>query len=206
MERRLVGCEDGKHYKLAARLGCGNGEKKKILKIFEGEERTRIMQNNFLEELVAEWLEYNGYIVKRNERVGRRERGGYEGELDIVAFNPVTNHLTHVEAEGGAASWDYREKSFKRKFATGDRYIKALFEGLTIPDEIEKKAILYGSNRNHRTIGGGQVVPAKDYLLEILRKLKTTSFMSRVVPEKYPILRILQMVTHYWKYFVEELK
>ena len=28
------------------------------------------MQTNFMEELVAEWLEYKGYIVKRNERVG----------------------------------------------------------------------------------------------------------------------------------------
>jgi Holliday junction resolvase-like predicted endonuclease len=48
------------------------------------------MQTNFLEELVAEWLEYKGYIVKRNERVGRRAAGGHEGELDVVAFNPKT--------------------------------------------------------------------------------------------------------------------
>jgi len=164
------------------------------------------MQNNFLEELVAEWLEYNGYIVKRNERVGRLAKGGYEAELDVVAFNPVTNQLTHVEAEGGAASWKERESNLRRKFEAGDRYIKALFKGLTIPDEIEKKAILYGSNKNHKTVGGGQVVPAKDYLLEILRKLKNTSFSSQVVPEKYPMLRVLQMVTHHLKYFVEELK
>ncbi len=163
------------------------------------------MQNNFLEELVAEWLEYNGYIVKRNERVGRRARGSYEGELDVVAFNPVTNHLTHVEAEGAAASWKERECKFRRKFEVGDRYIKALFEGLTVPDKMEKKVILYGSNKNHRTIGGGQVVPAQDYLLEILRELKNTSFMSRVVPEKYPILRVMQMVAYYWKYFNKEL-
>jgi len=165
------------------------------------------MQNNFLEELVAEWLEYNGYIVKRNERVGRRAKGGHEGELDVVAFKPKIKHLIHVETSGDANSWKYRENSFKKKFVAGDRYIKALFEGLTVPNEIEKKAILFvNNNRNHKTIGGGQVVPAKDYLLEILRKLKNTSFMSRVVPEKYPILRVLQMVTHYWKYFVEELK
>ncbi len=163
------------------------------------------MQNNFLEELVAEWLEYTGYIVKRNERVGRRAKGGHEAELDVVAFNPVTNHLTHVEADGGSATWDNREENFKRKFALGGHYIKSLFEGLAIPDKIEKKAILYASNKNHRTIGGGQVVPAKDYLLEILRKLKNTSFMSQAVPEKYPIIRVLQMVTHY-RDFVEELK
>jgi hypothetical protein len=164
------------------------------------------MQVNFLEEIVAEWLEYNGYIVKRNERVGRLTTGGYEGELDVVAFNPVTNHLTHVEAEGSQVTWAKRDKSFKKKFNTGEYYIRALFEGLTVPNEIEKKAIIYGSNKKHKTTGGGQVVPAKDYLLEILRKLKNTSFMSRAVPEKYPILRVLQMVTHYWEYFDEEIK
>ncbi len=165
------------------------------------------MQNNFLEELCAEWLEYNGYIVKRNERVGRRAKGGHEGELDVVAFNPKRKNLIHVETSGDAYSWNYREKHFKKKFEAGDHYIKALFEGLAVPNEIEKKAILFvNNNRNHKTVGGGQVVPAKDYLLEILRKLKNTSFMSRVVPEKYPILRVLQMVTHKWEYFVEELK
>lgn len=50
-----------------------------------------------MEELVAEWFEYCGYIVKRNERVGRRAAGGHEGELDIVAFNPEKNHLIHIE-------------------------------------------------------------------------------------------------------------
>lgn len=165
------------------------------------------MQINFLEELVAEWLEYNGYIVKRNERVGRRAKGGHEGELDVVAFKPKIKQLIHVETSGDADSWKERESKFRRKFEAGDRYIKALFEGLTVPNEIEKKVILFvNNNRNHKTIGGGQVIPAKDYLLEILRKLKNASFMSRVVPEKYPILRVLQMVTYYWEYFVEELK
>jgi len=28
------------------------------------------MQTNFMEDLVAEWLEYQGYFVKRNERAG----------------------------------------------------------------------------------------------------------------------------------------
>jgi hypothetical protein len=162
------------------------------------------MKNNFLEELVAEWLEYNGYLVKRNERVGRRAQGGYEGELDVVAFNPKKKRLIHVETSQNADSWENREKSFRSKFAAGDRYIKALFKGLTVPKKIEKKAILFVNiNRKHKTVGGGQIVPAKYYLLEILRELKNTSFRSRVVPEKYPMLRVLQMVTYYWKNFVK---
>lgn len=154
------------------------------------------MQTNFLEELVAEWLEYKGYIVKRNERVGRRAAGGHEGELDVVAFNPKTNHLIHVETSTDADSWAGREKRFGKKFALGVTHIKVLFDGLRLPDTIEKKAVFaFGSDRNHKTVGGGQVQLAEDFILEILRELKGTSFLSRAVPEKYPILRVLQMIT-----------
>jgi len=165
------------------------------------------MQTNFLEELVAEWLEYTGHIVKRNERVGRRAKGGHEGELDVVAFEPKTKHLIHVETSTDADSWANREKRFAKKFKSGAKYIKALFEGLTIPDEVEKKAIFaFGSDKNHKTIGGGQVVLAEDYILEILRELKGTSFLSRAVPEKYPILRVLQMITEHRGKVVGELE
>jgi len=38
---------------------------------------------NYLEQLVAEWYEFNGYVVRRDVLVGRRPRGGYERELDV---------------------------------------------------------------------------------------------------------------------------
>jgi hypothetical protein len=47
------------------------------------------MANNFLEELVAEWYEFKGYFVRRSIRVGRRNGGGHEGELDVVGFQPA---------------------------------------------------------------------------------------------------------------------
>lgn len=164
------------------------------------------MQTNFLEELVAEWLEYSSYIVKRNERVGLREAGGYEGELDVVAFNPKTKHLVHVETSTDADSWAGREKRFAKKFLSGEKYIKTLFEGMAVPDEIEKKAIFaFGSDKNHKAIGGGQVVLAEDFILEIIRVLKQIPFLSRAVPEKYPILRVLQMITEHRVKVVKEL-
>jgi len=175
------------------------------------------MQNNFLEELVAEWLEYNGYIVKRNERVGPLPKGGYKGELDVVAFNPKTKHLIHVEpttdiyvvkpkTDKATRARASKERKFKKKFALGDEYIEGLFEGLTVPNEIEKKALFaYGSNKKQEEIGGGQVVLAKNYILDILRELKKPS-LSRAIPEKYPILRALQTVAYNWGYFDKELK
>jgi len=164
------------------------------------------MQTNFMEELVAEWFEYRGYIVKRNERVGRRAKGGHEGELDIVAFNPKTNHLLHVETSTDADSWANREKRFSKKFASGAKHINALFEGLTVPEEIEQRAVFgFGSDKNHKTVGGGRVQLVEDLILEILRELKGISFQSHAVPEKYPILRVLQMITRHRKKVVEEL-
>jgi hypothetical protein len=164
------------------------------------------MQTNFLEELVAEWFEYKGYIVKRNERVGRRAAAGHEGELDVVAFNPKTKHLIHIETSTDADSWAGREKRFSKKFSSGTKHIKAVFDGLKVPDEIEKKAIFaFGSDKNHKTVGGGQVVLVEDFILDILRDLKGTSFLTRAVPEKYPILRVLQMITEHRFKVVEEL-
>jgi len=164
------------------------------------------MQTNFMEEIVAEWLEYRGYIVKRNERVGRRAAGGHEGELDVVAFNPKTNHLIHIETSTDADSWAAREKRFSKKFASGAKHIKTLFEGLTVPDQAEKKVIFaFGSDKNHKTIGGGSVQLAEDFIVEILKELKSTSFLSRAVPEKYPILRVLQMITEHREKVVVEL-
>ena len=37
---------------------------------------------NHLEQLIAEWLEFTGYLVKRNINVCKLTRGGFEGELD----------------------------------------------------------------------------------------------------------------------------
>ena len=45
------------------------------------------MPFNYLEQLVAEWYDYKGYFLRRNVLVGKRAQGGYESELDIVAFH-----------------------------------------------------------------------------------------------------------------------
>lgn len=36
------------------------------------------MPANHLEQLVAEWYEYQGYFIWRNVRVGKKPQGGYE--------------------------------------------------------------------------------------------------------------------------------
>jgi len=51
------------------------------------------MASNYLEQLLVEWYEYQGYFVRNNVLVGKRNQGGYETELDIVAFHPEKNTL-----------------------------------------------------------------------------------------------------------------
>ena len=113
------------------------------------------MANNFLEQLVAEWYEYRGYFVRRNVPVGRRTKGGYECELDIIAFDPVSQHLVHIEPSMDAESWEKRERSFRKKFDAGLKYIPSLFPGLDLPQKIEQISIFALASRvNHPTLAG----------------------------------------------------
>jgi hypothetical protein len=62
-----------------------------------------------LESLVAEYLEWQGYLIRRNTKVGRLAHGGWEMELDIVGYHPQTQKLVHYEPSIDALSWDKRE-------------------------------------------------------------------------------------------------
>jgi len=158
------------------------------------------MPSNHLEQLVAEWYEYQGYFVRRNILVGRREKGGYECELDVVAFHPVKKHLVHVEPSLDADNWAERERRYSKKFEAGRKYIPGLFTGLDIPNEIEQIAILvFGSNLNHDEIGGGKIIIIKDLLKEIFHELRDKHLASTAIPEHLMILRSFQFATEYRK-------
>lgn len=156
------------------------------------------MANNFLEQLVAEWYEYRGYFVRRNVAVGKRRMGGYECELDVVAFNPASRHLAHVEPSMDAESWQTRERRFRRKFEAGRKHIPALFPGFELPAEIEQIAVLaFASKVNHPTLGGGKVLPVSDLMREILEDLSDKKIAENAVPEHHALLRTLQFVVEY---------
>ena len=91
---------------------------------------------NHLEQLISEWYEFKGYFVRRNIKVGKLSKGGYEGELDVVAFHPMEKHLIHIEPSIDADSWSKRENRFKKKFSAGKKYIKTeIFKEFeTLPD------------------------------------------------------------------------
>jgi hypothetical protein len=156
------------------------------------------MAHNFLEQLVAEWYEYQGYFIRRNMWVGKRAKGGYECELDIIAFHPETKHLVQIEPSMDAASWDEREKRYKKKFEAGEKYIPELFKGLDIPKKIEQIAVLvFASKENRDTVGGGKLILISELLKDVFTELRSRSIYSEMVSEQFAILRGLQFVAQY---------
>jgi hypothetical protein len=160
------------------------------------------MATNYLEQLVAEWYEHKGYFIRRNVNVGKRKKGGFECELDIVGFHPTKKHLVQVEPSVDASSWAERERRYRKKFEAGRKYIPSLFEGFTLPEEIEQIAVFaYASKKTHETLAGGKIVLMTDLLEEIFNELRSRSILSSSIPEQQPILRTLQIVAHYRKNF-----
>lgn len=153
------------------------------------------MAHNYLEQLVAEWYEFQGYFVRRNVLVGPRPQGGYECELDVVAFHPEKKHLVHIEPSHDADSWSKRELRYTKKFAAGRKYIPAIFAGLDADVSIEQIAILaFASTRNISRLEQGRIVLIPELLKEIFAKLKGRRLNSSAVPEQFPLIRTLQLV------------
>jgi hypothetical protein len=155
---------------------------------------------NFLEQLVAEWYEFRHYFVRRNIRVGRRAQGGYESELDVVAYNPEKQHLVHIEPSMDAGSWAKREQRFTAKFAAGRKYIPSLFGGVPVLPEIEQIALLGFAGRGQVTmLGGARILLIEDFMNEIHADIAPRQIKNSAIPEQYVILRSLQYATNYWK-------
>ena len=152
---------------------------------------------NFLEQMVSEWLEYQGYFVRRNVNVGRRAKGGYECELDVVGFHPTKRHLVHYEPSMDASSWEKRALRYEKKFSAGRKHIPELFSGFQPLPEIEQIALFgFGGPGPSPLIGGGRVVLIRTWIQDVLAELKTKPFSSHAVPEQFICLRTAQFVLH----------
>ena len=153
---------------------------------------------NYLEQLVSEWYEFQGYFVRRNVLVGKRKEGGYDCELDVVAFHPESKELVHIEPTMDADSWKKRETRYKKKFACGKKHIPKLFSGVATPTQIKQIALFGYMGRNpRRTLAGGQVKTLRELLKDISHKLESHRTAENIVPERFTILRTMMfMVEH----------
>lgn len=154
---------------------------------------------NHLEQLTSEWLEFKGYFVRRNVKVGKLPHGGHEGELDVVGYHPEDNHLIQIEPSIDAHTWEKREQRFSKKFGAGNKYIiSEIFPWLPHNKTFEQWAVIWGSDKNHKTVGGGKVVPIwKFYNIVADDIRKHGKPEGNAIPEQYPILRTMQY-TLFW--------
>jgi hypothetical protein len=153
----------------------------------------RTFAMNHLEQLVAEWLQYNGYFVRCSVQVGPRPRGGFEGELDVVGIHVVNRRMLHVECSLDGDSKARREERFSAKFERGRRFREHVFPGLPLPEELVQVALLQFPNTNVSTVGGQRLLSVREFVQEIFVGLQGTSPSSGAVSSSLPLLRTLQL-------------
>ena len=148
-----------------------------------------------LETLIGEYLDWQGYLVKRNTKVGRLGHGGWEMELDIIGYQPNTGALVHYEPSIDALSWAKREARYQKKFAAGRSYIfREIFSWLPSSTPLQQIAVFVSHPKGRDTIAGGTIISIDELMAEMRAKVIACGVMaSNAIPEQYPLLRTLQL-------------
>jgi len=140
---------------------------------------------NFLEQLVAEWYQYLGYLVRSNIVFGWGRTGGYEGEIDVVALHRQSAEFLHIETSGAACSWREHRGTFARKFQNAAQHYDELFPFETPP--VQKVAIFEFSDRPRATpnFGDIEVVSVKNFIWNICQRLRGQSPKNHIYTSKF---------------------
>jgi len=148
-----------------------------------------------LEQLVYEYYDWKGYLIKHNIKVGRLQKGGWEMELDIIGYHPSTNHLIHIEPSLDSHAWAKKEFRFKKKFSAGKRYILTeIFKELDKKTSIEQLAIIISHSADKKSIGGGKIKSVDQFTKEVCEDVRAEGLMSKsAISEEYPLLRTIQL-------------
>lgn len=149
-----------------------------------------------LEALLREYYEWLGHVVKCNVRVGRLSHGGWEMELDVVAYDPSTNTLLHLEPSLDADPWVKREARFAKKFEAGRKYIfDHLFPWLPKTTPLKQVAILVSAGAHKRVLAGAEVRTVDEVIAEIRHAVACKGVAGKAaISEHYPLLRTIQLV------------
>lgn len=153
---------------------------------------------NFLESLAAEWYAIQGYFVRTNIKTNRRPNGGYNNEIDVLALEPGSGKLVHLEAAWDAMTWEKREARYlSKKFVfTLNQYAEIVG---VMPASVRKRAIIGTSKTQPKKLWGAdiEVTTVPNFIAEIAAEMKQRHPMRDVVPENYPCLRSFQFVLAY---------
>lgn len=148
-----------------------------------------------LENLLVEYYNWRGFIVRHNQKVGRRTLGGWEMELDIIAYDTSANKIIHIEPSLDAHTWEKRESRFLKKFEAGRKYIPDLFPWLPAHTEIKQIAILVQAGASRRILAGATVITVDEMIADIREAVKKEGAASKAaIPEQYPLLRTIQFI------------
>jgi hypothetical protein len=134
-----------------------------------------------------------------------RDKGGFEGELDIVALNPATCHLLHVECSLDADTWHQRQSRFSAKFERGRRFVPGLFQGFDLPPQIDQVALLQFGGGSRGQVGGARIVWVADFVADIMHHMLSKRPDRAAVPSTLPLLRTLQQAAHFSRYDPEQM-
>ena len=150
---------------------------------------SEIPRMNHLEAIISEYLEWMGFFVRRNVRVGKREgKGGHTGELDLVAFHPGSpKRVLHIEASLAAMSRKAFKESLDKKFDVGRHYVpREVLPWLTdMPFRLEQFAVLPTLPDGERKLAGAVLITVDELLGEIRTRIsKKGKTFGSAVPEK----------------------
>lgn len=154
---------------------------------------------NFLEQLAGEWFTYKGYFVRTNIKRNKRSKGGWDNELDVLAYSAKVSELIHVESTWDANSWTERKDRFlKKKFV----YTHADYEALVGAKiaRVRKLALVGLCQSAKADLNWGEsieVVLIPHFIASIAKELVTKDPLNDIVPEGFPRLRAMQFALWY---------
>lgn len=156
----------------------------------------RYANMSHLEDLLVQYYDWKGYLVKRNIKVGKLPHGGWEMELDIVAYDAHSGDLVHIEPSLDADSWERREERFLKKFKAGKKYVFSdVFTWLDPGTSIRQVAVLVSAGSDRRELAGGQVRTVDEFVKEIRVAVANEGIVGKAaIPEQFPLLRTIQLV------------
>ncbi len=165
------------------------------------------MYQNFLEELIYEYLDFKGCFVKRNIKLRKRKKGGFDREIDILALDTRNCIVYHIETSFATnKSWDQTIEDFKRKKFDIKKKEYAQLVGLkTNKIQIIKVAILLNvpkqkEERNRFKKETKSILYSVEEIIKEIKEYITSCFenpLKEAIPEKYPLLRTIQFIHHF---------
>ena len=149
------------------------------------------MSSNYLEELAREYYEYKRYFVRSNIRFGKRGHGGYDGEIDLLAYDPEEEELLHIECSMDAKSKKEELEMAEKKFPNDIDY------GKIIPFKFKvlRKIFIMGVTREQNEIEmpeGVEHISLGPFIKKVYEDLPA-DIINEIVTEARPLLRTIQL-------------